>query len=322
MANTEKTQPFVRLLILQTRYAPEIEIMKKWEEVEEIVKLLEASISPEAEVERNVFLPDLNSTQGAKRQCDVVIRNGKPPRETITIVEVQDRTSKVDVNTFGGWCQKMRDVGAQHLVCVSKEGFPRSVQEKALKMGPTVRLLMLSQLQSTEKWPLDFFSNVVQNPRRELTRIFNAELHYHNEENTDSQPITVQMDAKDFQYNGRALSAKEIFFAHLDYLEGQGSIFQDGKHTIDMKLPMDGDELLYKLGNTYKNVFDFYASYEMDILNRKIPLICSEYKQIDFGSCVAWLMEATVFISDEEREYKLVFVPIEDGTYRLLSRMN
>ncbi len=295
--------------------------MKKWEIAEEVVTLLEQAISPGAKVERNVQLPNLTD-QGEKCQCDVVIRNGQPPRETISIVEVQDRGSKVKINTFRGWCMKMRDVGAQHLICVSEKGFPRSIRKKALKMGPTVRLLTLTQLESKERWPLDFFSNVVQNPRRELTKVFNVELRYKNEKNTEPVEFDVKLDAPDFQYNGRWVSSKELFFAHLNYLEDQGNVFEDGKHTIKMQLPMDDDELFFRMGSSLKKVLNLSASYEMDILNRKMQLVASQYKQIAFGSVVAWLMEASVYMNDEEREIKFVFVPLESGSYRLVSIIN
>ena len=66
----------------------------KWKVVEHIVQLLEQSLSPGAKVESDVMLPVITSNIGAVRQCDVVIWTGKPPRETITIVEVQDRKTK------------------------------------------------------------------------------------------------------------------------------------------------------------------------------------------------------------------------------------
>jgi len=60
-----------------------------WLTIEKLVQLIEKSISPESLVEHNIFLPDLTSRSNAKRQCDIVIKSGKPPRQTLTIVEVQ-----------------------------------------------------------------------------------------------------------------------------------------------------------------------------------------------------------------------------------------
>ena len=87
----------------------------------------------------------------------IVIVEGKDPRQTISIVEVQKRNSKTDINTFDGWLQKMKDVGAQHLFCVSEKGFPGSIKEKAEVIGPTVRLLTLKQIEE-ENWPISYAS--------------------------------------------------------------------------------------------------------------------------------------------------------------------
>ena len=70
--------------------------------LERLVYLIEKSLDPEAKVEHDVNLPVLTSTIGATRQCDIVITQGTPPRETVTIIEVQDRTSKPPRNDFGG----------------------------------------------------------------------------------------------------------------------------------------------------------------------------------------------------------------------------
>ena len=68
--------------------------MKAWKETEEIIAYIEQSISPDTIVETDVHLPVLSSTHGATRQCDVVIRQGKALRQTISNVEVQDRKTK------------------------------------------------------------------------------------------------------------------------------------------------------------------------------------------------------------------------------------
>jgi hypothetical protein len=82
-----------------------------------------------------------------------VIEEGTEPRQTISIVEVQKRGSKPEINDFNGWIVKMRDVGAQHLICVSALGFPVSIEEKADQIGPTVRLLTLKQIEE-DNWPI------------------------------------------------------------------------------------------------------------------------------------------------------------------------
>ena len=70
--------------------------------LEGLVKLIERSISPGAKVEQNVQMPILTSKIGATTECDLVITAGDYPRQTVTIVEVQDRTNKPALNDFRG----------------------------------------------------------------------------------------------------------------------------------------------------------------------------------------------------------------------------
>lgn len=123
---------------------------------EKLVQVIEQSIAPDSVVQRNVSLPILSSRNGATAQCDIVIRTGKPPRETLTIIEVQDRQRAVDINEFRGWQQKMQQVGAQHLYCVSRKPFPESIRESAALSGNTIKLITLSTIDS-DKIPINFF---------------------------------------------------------------------------------------------------------------------------------------------------------------------
>ncbi len=131
-----------------------------WKTVEKVVALLEKSLAPESRVRHNVMLPCLIT--GHKVQCDVVIETGQEPRVTRTIVEVQKRNSRVKPNDFRGWCQKIRDVGAHRLICVSAKPFPQSVRDKvARELGPTVWLLRLEALR-IEQWPFQVINNAIK----------------------------------------------------------------------------------------------------------------------------------------------------------------
>lgn len=129
--------------------------MKKGKELELVVAAIEKGLSPDAVVEHDIFLPVLASSSGRTRQIDVVIRQGKAPRETLTIVEVQDRSSAVDINTFGGWLNKVDEVGAQHLMVVSRKPFPLSVIEKAEQAGNKVFLMYIREV-IPDEIPSDF----------------------------------------------------------------------------------------------------------------------------------------------------------------------
>ena len=98
-------------------------------------------LSPESVIQHNDHLPEI--VTGTLRQCDITIRTGKPPRQTLTIDEVQDRTRDVEIGDYEGWCLKREKLGAQHLICVSVSGFPKSVRQDAALRGDTVRLMTL-----------------------------------------------------------------------------------------------------------------------------------------------------------------------------------
>lgn len=118
----------------------------KWRTVERVQALIERMLDPTAVVEHDVRLPDLQTPGAEPRQCDLVVTTGPQHRRTRTIVEVQRRARKVESAHFDAWVAKMRAVGAQHLVCVSATGYPKSVVARAAQLGPTVRLATLAEL--------------------------------------------------------------------------------------------------------------------------------------------------------------------------------
>ena len=124
-------------------------------DLERLVQLIEKSISEEAIIEHNVKLPNLLHP-GNFRQCDLVIASGRQPRQTVTIVEVQDRKSKTSINDFKGWLGKLNDVGAQHLICVSRHQFAKSIKDEAYASGNRVRLITLQEL-TEDNIPFRYF---------------------------------------------------------------------------------------------------------------------------------------------------------------------
>ena len=117
---------------------------------EKVVTILERHIDDSARVSCDVLLPVIAHPEMEPRQIDVLIKTGTPARPTITIVEVQDRKSKPSRGEFDGWLEKMKEVGAQHLMCVTRVGYPKTIVTKATKIGPSVRLFTLQQLERAE----------------------------------------------------------------------------------------------------------------------------------------------------------------------------
>jgi hypothetical protein len=116
----------------------------RWKFIERTVAVLEHMLAPGALVQHNQQIKELVS--GIPRQCDVVVWYGAPPRQTLAaIAEVQDRGSKVGLQTFEAWCAKRVKLGAQRLICVSCEGFTEEVQKAAASMGDIVSLMTLCE---------------------------------------------------------------------------------------------------------------------------------------------------------------------------------
>jgi hypothetical protein len=288
-----------------------------WKEKEIIVAFIEQCICPKAIVKHNVNLPVLNSKTGRTRQCDVVIVEGKEPRETISIVEVQDRGKKVDINMFGGWIDKLREVGAQHLICVSKIGFPESVIEKAEQIGSSVRLIKFEEVKEKE-WPAKFLKKTVSNPQRKILGVHDADLHFKLDRNISTANLEFDMNEKCFLINGMELSVFELLIGSLDHHEYKNGMFDDGIHIHPVTLPLPGQKIFYKFEGTFREIMSFTCKLEFSKLNREQPLTCNRYYQFSYDDDLAWIMEAKV----EEKGKAICFrqVVIKEGPseYRLV----
>jgi hypothetical protein len=130
---------------------------KKGTDLELVVAAIEKALEPSCVVKHDQYLPVLTSFEGHKRQCDVVICSGSERRPILTIVEVQDRNSPVNVGTYDGWVSKRDEVGANQLICVSRKPFPKSVIEKSRQQGTRVALIELSS-GVPDELPLDFIN--------------------------------------------------------------------------------------------------------------------------------------------------------------------
>lgn len=187
----------------------------EWKLKEKTVTILERHFGKNAKVERDINLPVLTSQTKRTRQCDVVITEGSIPRQTISIIEVQNRTSKPTINDFEGWVVKMQQVGAQHLICVSEKGFPSSIKERAKELGPTIRLLTLKQLEQCDtSFPLSIFSNDLQVIRYE--ELVGLEIEYIHliRMNPDDKKELPSPHEKVFKINDHLLSVTDIMDSH------------------------------------------------------------------------------------------------------------
>lgn len=281
---------------------------------EKLVQLIEQSINPEAKVEHDVQMPILTSQKGATTQCDVVITTGNPPRETITIIEVQDRDSKPAANDFRGWQQKLDDVGAQHLICVSRKGFTESEIERASQSGNRIRLVTLSEL-DTESIPLNFFEMYFDFENFDIKPIGDVALTLSG---SDQKKYGIEEKAsigkKDDILNEKLFSEdkKEIVSLYdlcKKYVTPQKEI-DSGKNRLEFL--QDQNHIFYLIDGHFVRC-ELKFEYEWIYEHVHIPASILAYEQNEFGTLV-WVLKAGYESKNGYVGFSIPVTKLEDGS--------
>lgn len=274
-----------------------------WLTTEKLVQLIEKSLSPESSVEHNVKLPDLTSNSKVKRQCDIVIKTGHSPRETITIVEVQSRTSKFNITFFQGLIQKMRDVGAQHLICVSTQGFTKSIKEKARELGGSVRLVKLTKSDTTSLPVFSNFSFVNSQPVYDFVSNFRFDSKKKGTNKTE-----VSFTAADKVFYLSSIPELPLSAADLVNIYFQVNIPQtDGIYYV--KLPSQNDSLTLQYLDKKIELESFECEIKVKNNQHEISLEhVYSYEQEEAGP-IAWLLEASSIIKGLKTTFRINIKP-------------
>ncbi|WP_099188334.1 hypothetical protein [Tepidibacter mesophilus] len=272
----------------------------KWKETEKIVAAFEKRISEESEVMHNVILTDLSGDSNG-RQCDIVIRSGKYPRETVTIVEVQDRKSQLNITTFDGFVEKMRSVGAQHLIVVSKCEFPISVRRRAMRLGPTVRLINFSEMMKGE-FVIEFIDDSVTICNHFLDDfVVRIKDIGDQEDNLDLVFSILEEGNIIFERDDLEYSPSELIFHCLKHSPGN---YKEGKHKGTIKISIDERVCI-------KSIKSIPVGIEFDITVNtsisKLDLKCFEYKQQDLDDPLLWYAEGLGKIDGEDARIGISF---------------
>lgn len=260
-----------------------------WLTIEKLVQTIEKSLSPDSSVEHDVKLPDLTSNSNVKRQCDIVITTGTPPRHTITIVEVQSRKSKFNITFFQGLVQKMRDVGAQHLICVSTEGFTKTIKQKAQSLGGTVRLVKLNK-HDINNFPHQFanFKFIHSTPEYDFVAppVFEFKKTGETEKELDfllgdltyilsSPEKTIELDIKQL--------IQHYFNIHDPKTDG----------VYKVKFPIESEKLSIRLNGIEYPLDKFEWDTSVKVQKQEVPVLCYSYEQEETGP-IAWALEGTI----------------------------
>lgn len=278
---------------------------KHWLSVEKLVHLIEKSISPNSKVEHNVKLPDLTSTSKRLRQCDIVITSGTSKRPTITIVEVQDRTSKLNLNTFQGFEKKMEDVGAQHLICVSKKGFSKTIIDKARTSGGKIRLVTLNKFEP-KNFPIELPRLTVIQNISQLKAVDFIDFSFTSEKEIGVYIPKVKFEIPQLNKSFDYISLAQYFLSYIIKPEKGGeSIILLPNQIFDLN--MYHKKICYKVDS-----LKWKISY--DVTTHETPVYGYTYDQIDTGA-MAWVLESLSEVAGKTRLVRMPLIQNEDGTF-------
>lgn len=297
---------------------------KHWERFEKIVCILERQIQRGAAVKRNQFLPVLGSPSGRTRQCDVVIEEGVEPRVTRSIVEVQKRAAKPTINDFNGWVEKLKEVGAQHLICVSAKGFSRSVREKADLLGPTVRLITLKDA-SDVPWPIPRMRlyDKMQIVTYEKLNGYQMEGHHAMQIDPNEKPVCCpNPHEKIFKLpDDRLLSPTDLLDWHL---------FSTPKNLEELPKGMvvtvgaifnwdwDGAVRFQDFGGAWVPLKRLVLSMSLSVSETEIEWEGSAYEQTGWGE-IGWVLRGSAIFEGRSVDLVAPLVRVASGEYYLRS---
>jgi hypothetical protein len=204
----------------------------------------------------------------------------------------------------------MRDIGAQHLICVSTEGFPESIHEDAKQYGGAVRLVWLK----TE--------DVISLP----IKIFNFNFTYNNNIFEFREPpkavgvglnrqllkgLKIKGDSKRFYYSGSPSlknSLDDLIKVHI-----QENNLSFGEHTFT--LPVKGRRLFILVRNKPVQV---QVICSMLLKEEKIVAekALYNYEQAGDGT-LAWTFRGECKVGNRIYIATLPAIPLPNGTFNI-----
>jgi hypothetical protein len=256
----------------------------KWKDTEKIIAAIEKRISEESQILHNVILPDLSGDSDG-RQCDIIIKSGKYPRESLTIVEVQDRKSQLDITTFDGFVTKMKSVGAQHLIVVSKQEFPLSVNKRAQRLGPTVRLIKFNELMKDD-FIINFLNDYITVLNHDLENFVVRIKKIEDEsENLEKVMSILEEGRIEFVRDRYQYSPEELIFK---CLKNMNISLSEGENKIRIEIPLNQRLMLFS-----EPCIGVAVEFDVVVITSasKLKLKYFEYKQQDIDNPLVWYAE-------------------------------
>ncbi len=257
---------------------------------------------------------------GKKRQFDVVVRAGPDVRQTLTVIEVQDRGVKLGYEKLGALHEKATAVGASHLICVSTAGFVADAIQRAKGYGPRVRLVTLEELEQGG-WPLNLatghlFVYAYGNGHFDMK----AELDPAHRAAFDSvKDVKLTIEDKVFERNASLvlLSARDLHSEAMKrYRLGIPSTLKSHEAAIFKYVPGANENLLLVLDGARARVQFIELKTRVDLEVIPIPISTFEYRPIE-GPTLLWAAVGRGILDGEAFAIQLTYSTQEDGRISL-----
>lgn len=283
----------------------------RWKRFEKIVAAIEKAIAPNAIVEHDVRLPSVST--GHRVQVDLLITQGRSPRQSRAIVEIQDRDRPVEINDFRGWVQKKHEVGVEQLYVVSKHEFPASIVEAVRKQhGPCVKLMTFRDVERGN-WPFEFhlgefglFRHEVLQPWCSSSILTEPSLPAHSS----------VLRGRVFRRVGSPkLQSLEELAEEALVAQGHPSIQAPGVHHLLALVPAEPALWLHHRDEAFRVRF-FIASYSVKRVGAKMPLSVARYQQVDHCGEPTWVAECEGAIEGNPVSVQLILTSDERGQFR------
>lgn len=286
---------------------------KDWLTIEKITAILEKYISPNSKVEHNQRLPTLG--RNGFRQCDIVI-TVEEPRKHVTIVEVQKRNKPIDINTFGGWLNKMESIGVQQLICVSKEKYPQSIIDEVKRVGKNnVTLMTLQEFDFLDKPELtktfklsqtDLYKYAISKIEClsfRLDSIFNI-----------SESEFLELNTNDLVFgeinSTNLLSVNDCLCEAVTKRSNIAELYSNGFTKVNMKFKVEKEHKVYfhHKGNKHLiNNLEIQFCLQIYKLDELINWKTFKYHQEINEGNLAWFARGNFEVEDEKIEIDIIF---------------
>lgn len=216
----------------------------------------------------------------------------------------------------------MKQVGAQHLICVSKRGFTDSAKQDAMARGPTVRLMTLKQLEEGvgplqvgigsfsmmefRTGPFHADWNIwIDDIVKEALSDGRAEANIHLELRFDRNLAALYQVGRSTpaSFNGLIEERRTALF--------KSRQLGEGLHKV--KLLSEADGIFDYIDGATKHRFTFDVTDTIQVNYRHVPMTCLSYEQEQIDGALAWIMNASFSLNDKDVDVRMTFVPDGDG---------